>query len=223
LLHYSRTLAEMLSPLVPLGWLAAGGDRRLAPRDRALLFVWFLSYLGLYCLWGPYEAWWYTRFLLPAFPAVVVAAVLVARDVLRLCSERSNRLAVVVAAFLLLSVAFAEVRGVRRWKPLDIAEGEKTYTLAMDFLRSKLPERSLVVVSMQMSGSLRYYTDFAPVRWDWLQPGDFETIAARAREKGYPIYALLFAWEVQDAASRAPGRWTFVGKVRNANLWRLDH
>ncbi len=219
--HYSRTLAEMFSPLVPLGWLAAGGDRRVPPRDRALLLMWFGSYLGLYCFWEPYEAWWYTRYLLPAFPAIVVAAVLVARDGLRLCAERSRRLAVAVAAFLLFSVVFAEVQGFRRWKPLDIAEGEKTYTLAMDLVRSNLPERSLVV-SMQMSGSLRYYTDFTPVCWNWLQPGDFETIAARAKEKSYRIYALLVPWEVQTAASRAPGRWTFLARVRDVNLWQLE-
>ena len=53
-------------------------DRRLSMRDRALLLVWFAAYLLMYCFWGPYEAWWYTRFLIPAFPALVVGAVLVA-------------------------------------------------------------------------------------------------------------------------------------------------
>ena len=32
--HYSRTLAQMFSPLIPLGWLGLAGNRRVAIRDR---------------------------------------------------------------------------------------------------------------------------------------------------------------------------------------------
>lgn len=231
--HYARTLAQMFSPLVPLGWLGVGADRRVPWLHRAVLLVWFAMYLLLYCLWAPYEAWWYTRFLLPAFPALVVAAVLVGRDLLRLLPEvstgplRSSHLALAAAAVLLITVANAEYRRIRQWKPLGIAEAEQIYPLCMDLVRSKVPERSLIV-SMQMSGALRYYTDFQPVRWDWLAPGDFAIVREKAQMRGYRLYALLARLEEQALTDAAPprpglpGRWKFVAQVRDVKLWELE-
>jgi hypothetical protein len=231
--HYTRTLVQLFSPFVPLGWLAVGGDRRVPPRDRVLLLLWFAAYLLLYSFWGPYEAWWYTRYLLPAFPALVVGAVLVGRDLLRLLPEvstgplRSSHLAFAAAAVLLVTVANAEYRRIRQWKPLGIAEGEQTYPLAMELVRSKLPERSLIV-SMQMSGALRYYTDFQPVRWDWLAPGDFAIVREKAEKRGYRLYALLAPFEEQALTGAAPprpglpGTWRFVAQVRDVKLWELE-
>jgi hypothetical protein len=231
--HYARTVAQLFSPLVPLAWLAVGADRRVPRRDRALLLLWVAAYLLLYCFWGPYEAWWYTRFLLPAFPALVVAAVLVGRDLLRLLPEvstgplRSSHLALAAAAVLLVTVANAEYRRIRQWKPLGIAEGEQIYPLCMDLVRSKVPERSLIV-SMQMSGALRYYTDFQPVRWDWLAPGDFAIVREKAQKRGYRLYALLAPFEEQALTDAAPprpglpGKWKFVAQVRDVKLWELE-
>jgi hypothetical protein len=225
--HYGRTLAEMFSPLVPLGWIGAAADRRVPLRDRALLVLWFTAYVLLYCFWGPYETWWYTRYLLPAFPALVIGAVLVARDLLRLAPEivegpfRSPRLAVALAAVLFLIVANAERRGIKKWNPLEIADGEKTYPLAMDLARKLLPDRSLVV-AMQFSGALRYYTNFQPVRWDGLEPADFDVVRAKAESKGYRLYALLFPWEEKQLAVHTPGKWKKVGAVRDVTLWELE-
>ena len=203
--HSVHTIAQMFSPLVPLGWLAVGADRRLSIRDRALLSVWFAAYLLMDCFRGPHEAWWSTRDLIPAFPALVVGAVLVARDLLSWVTEagpgplRSPGAAIAIACAFFLVVANAERSGIVRWKPLEVAEGEQTYPMACDLARSKLPERSLVV-SMQMSGALRYYTDLQPVRWDRLQPGDFAQLRQKAAEKDYPIYALLAPFEEEAGA-----------------------
>ena len=221
--HYARTLSAMFSPLVPLGWLAAAGDRRVPLRDRTMLFLWFASSLLLYSFWGPYEAWWYTRYLLPALPALTVAAVLAARDVSLRVSVRSGKGAVALAVCLFVTVVLFERRSYRRWKPLDIAEGEKTYTMAMDLVRFRVPERSLVV-SMQMSGALRYGTGSQPVRWDWLEPGAFAEVVTHARQKGYGVFALLAPFEVDQKAlsDHAPGNWKLVGAVRGVNLWELE-
>ncbi len=225
--HYARTLAQMFSPLIPLGWIGVAADRRVPLRDRALLVLWFAAYFLLYCFWGPYETWWYTRYLLPAFPALVIGAVLVARDLLRLTPEiaegpfRSPRLAVALAAVLFLVVADAEHRGIKKWKPFGIADGEKTYPLAMDLARKLLPERSLVV-SHQFSGALRYYTEHQPVRWDWLAPGDFSIVRAQAEAKGYRLFALGVPWEQEKMFENAPGKWKEVGSVRDVKLWELE-
>lgn len=225
--YYTRTLSQMLSPLIPLGWIGVAVDRRVSLRDRALLLSWFGSYFLLYCFWGPYEAWWYTRYLLPGFPALIIGAVLVARDLARLLPEipegrfRSPRLAVALTVVFALVVANAERRRIQRWDPLGSAEGEKIYPLAAELLRHKLPDRSLVVC-MLFSGSVRYYTEFQPVRWDWLKPEDFSLVRARAEAKGYRLYALGAPFEVEKMFENAPGRWKEIGAVRDTKLWELE-
>ncbi len=225
--HYAQTLGQMFSPLLPLGWAGLAADRRVPLRDRALLVLWFAAYFLLYCFWGPYEDWSYTRYLLPAFPALVVGAVLFARELLLFLAEMvekrfwTPRLAVVIVAVLFLVVADAERRRIASWKPFEVAERDRIYPLAMDLVRSKLPDRSLVVCH-EFSGALRYYTDFQPVRWDWLAPGDFGVVRAQAEEKGYRLYALGVPREQEKLFENAPGRWKEIGSVRDAKLWELE-
>lgn len=223
--HYVRTLSRMVSPLVLLGWLGVGADRQLPGRDRALLFAWFASYFGFYCFWGPYEAWWYTRYLLPALPALVIAAVAVARDVLRVRESSRGpwriRFALAGAVLLFAVVGLAEYRSIRDWQPIGISESQRIFPLSMDLVRRHVPDRSLIV-SMEFSGALRYYTNFQVVRWDWLEPADLPVLRARAEAKGYRLYALLFPWEEKDLPAHAPGKWKKVGEVREAILWELE-
>ena len=189
-------------------------------RDRALLTTWFGSYLLLYSFWGPDHAWWYTRYLIPALPGLVIAAVLAARDLLRRIAERSARLAAWIAAAFLVVVAAAETWGYQTWGPLRIGNGERVYPEACEFA-SRKAEGPAVVVSMQFSGALAYYTRTTPVRWDRLEPGDIAVVAEHARRKSYGVFALLLDAEATEAVEHAPGEWTFVGRVQNATLWRL--
>jgi hypothetical protein len=52
--HYGYWLARMLSPLLPLSWLAIALDRRVERAHRWLLVAWFGLFLLFYCFWGPY-------------------------------------------------------------------------------------------------------------------------------------------------------------------------
>ena len=231
--HYTLTLGKLFTPLVPLAWLGVGADRRVPGRDRALLLVWFAAYLLFYCFWGSYETWWYTRYLLPALPALVVAAVLVARDLLNRLSETSSgrwhskRLAVALGAALLVAVLVNERLRMLEYRPLGVAEGEKTYLLAMDLVKKKLPDRS-VVLSMQMGPSLKYYTDFLPARWDWLTAETLATLREAAEKHEYRLYALLLPFEEGLMADKGlpppglPGKWSLIGQARDVKLWQLD-
>src|SRR5205814_377341 len=54
-----------------------------ARRDRVhlMLALWWWPFFLFYSFYGPYETWWYTRFLLPAYPALIISALLAARDI----------------------------------------------------------------------------------------------------------------------------------------------
>ena len=78
--HYGIWTAKLMSPLLPAGWVLVSVDRRVAFRDRCLLLLWFGCFFLFYCFWGVDGAWWYTRYLLPSIPALILASLLVARD-----------------------------------------------------------------------------------------------------------------------------------------------
>jgi hypothetical protein len=219
--HYLGNVSLLLSPLIPLGWLAAPADRRIPGRDRALLMTWFGGYLLLYSFWGPDHAWWYTRYLIPALPGLVIAAVLAARDLLRRIAERTPRLAAWVAVTFLVVVAAAETWGYQTWGPLRVANGQRVFPEACE-LTARKAGGPAVVVSMDFSGALAYYTRTTPVRWDCLQPGDFAVVVEHARRKGFGVFALLLDQEAKEAVVHAPGAWTFVGRIQHATLWRLE-
>lgn len=221
-LHYGGWLAKLASPLLLAGWVLVAGDRRVTARDRCLLLVWFGSFFLFYCFWAPYEAWWYTRFLLPAIAALILASLLVARDGLHPRQGGRGVLARRSLAALALAIVFAfECFGIRNFEVLKFGEGERLYPDASRWAESKVPPRSLVV-SMQMSGALKYYTNLTPVRWDWIEPGQVPLLRERARAQGYQWFALLFPFENDELRKRLPWGWTKMGTLRDATLWRLD-
>ncbi len=218
--HYGAWLLKMLTPLVPAGWALVVTARRIAWRDRLLLLVWFASFFLFYCFWAARETWWYTRFLLPGMPALFLGSVLAARDWLR-SEDRGGgaglRRALVATAFAV--VLASEAYRIRDLGVLRFAEGETVYSEASVWTERKVPPHSLVV-SMQMSGALRYYTNLIPVRWDRIEPQHVPTLQEHARAHGYRWFALLLPSENEELEKRLPWGWTKVGTLRDATLWQ---
>ena len=221
--HYGLWLSKLFTPLVPAGWLLLWADRRAAARDRGLLFSWFGVFFLFYCFWGPYETWWYTRYLLPGTPALILGALLVVRDGLHVTKkDRAVALRRAAAVVALAAVLGVEWRWIRKHDVLRFGEGEKLYPEACHWTERLVPPGSLVV-SMQMSGALRYYTGLTIVRWDWIQrPEQAASVRERARVRGRALYALLAPYEVERLAERFPGSWTKIGNLRDVTLWRAD-
>ena len=226
--RYGAWILAQLSPLVPLGWLGVAADRRVPGRDRAMLIVWFASIFIFYCFWGPAENWTYGRYFLPCAPALVVGFLLCARD---LASRLPNRdvgapgrrlpYRAIAIALVVGVVLFVEWRVERRLRPFDSGRGQVIYPEACRRLASMAPDGKALVVSMEYSAVLRFYTDLTPVRWDRLGPGDFAILREKARARGYRVLAVVLPHEVSNAAGFAPGPWRFVGDVGIASLWEL--
>ncbi len=220
--HYGLWLTRLLSPLVPAGWLLIGLNRRVAGRDRALLFFWFAVFLVFYCFWGVDGAWWYTRYLLPGIPAMILASLLIVRDGMHLAkADRGVLLRRVVAVLALALVLAIEHRQIRTLDILHFGEGEKIYPEASRWAESRVPPRSLVL-SRQMSGALKFYTGLTPVRWDWIQPSQIPRLRERAEAEGYQWFALLAPVENEEFQKRLPWGWSKMGNLRDITLWRLD-
>lgn len=224
--HYGYWIPALLTPLLPLAWIALPFDRRVALRDRGLLLLWFGAFFGFYCFYQPYEDWWSTRFLLPGLPAIILAALLLARDVPELLRNRGRppgllRWRTGIGLALLVALAAAGILRIRRFDLFGLKTGEAVYRDASLWADGIVSSRS-VMVAMQMSGALKYYTNRPIARWDALQPARFRVLRAAVRARGLELHALLWPFEEADFAARLPGAWKRIGAWRDITLWRLD-
>ena len=155
---------------------------------------------------------------------MILAALLLMRDLrgpLFGEGRRHSRLWAPVASVLFLVVVGCEYRFLRQFDVLRFAEGETVFPDASRWVESKLPPQSLVV-SMHMSGALKYYTSLTPVRWDWVQPEQGPLLREKARARGYRWFALLVPFENEELEKRLPWGWTRVGTLRNVTLWQAE-
>ena len=214
--HYGFWLPALLTPLLPLAWLGIGLDRRIARRDRALLLAWFGAFFAFYCFYELYDDWWSVRFLLPGIPAIVLAALFVARDI-RLAARPKRLLGIAaLAAVVVVSVAW-----VARFQILRMARGDVVYRDASRRAARFVPSRSLIA-AMQMSGALKYYADRPILRWDYTSPEKFADLRRRAAERGVALYALLWPFEVAEFEKHLSGDWQPVARWREVVLYRLE-
>jgi hypothetical protein len=222
--HYVHWVVAQLSVLVPVGWLALAGDRRAPGRDRLLLLGWFAPFLIFYCFWAPYAEWWYTRFLLPALPAMIVGALLVARDLLALLASRDGwrRLRAPAAVLLAATVAYAEWQTARQVQPVVLGNWGQKFADGCRALGREVAGRKVLVVSMEFSGAVRYYNDLAPLRWDAMSPPELATVVDRAATRGYAVYGILLSQEIERARSQVAGTWTRVAAIGDGvTIWRI--
>lgn len=188
--HYLRWTAEQFGPAI-LAAVVALAARFVPARTRWLLGTWFAAFVFFYSFYWFYDEWWYTRFLLPAYPAVAVAAGIAFA---RLIAWRRN------AGTLLVILALAwEAHEVTRFAVLQTDEDQQFARAVAEWAGRKLPPGSMVL-SMEYSGALLYYTSHKPVRWDSAALPEVLALA--------PPYALLMPHE------EAPFVATFGGRYR---------
>jgi hypothetical protein len=219
--HYGFWLARLLTPLVPLGWLAVAADRSAPLRDRAVLVSWFGAFFLFYCFYAPYEAWWYTRFLLPGVPALILGALVVARDVLpREEDARIPRTAAVTGIALVVAALVVEVNFIEKNFVRKFYRSERIYPRACEMARRRVPENG-IVASMQMSGALHYYTPLTYAMHNWLLPERFAALRTETESRGYRWYALLSPFETEEVRKNLPGDWREIDRAGDIVLWEL--
>jgi hypothetical protein len=222
---YHHWIMVTMGPLPLLGWLVVA-DRKVEWRNRAILLSWFGAFFLLYSCYDIYREWWYTRFLLPAYPAMILGALLIARDVAGLLGKwisevNRARLSWIVLAILLGVTLSHENRYIKRLNLFNFGASQLANYTSCRWADQTISGNSLVV-AMQMSGALGFYTERPIVRWDWLEAGRWSTVKKHAAERGYQWYALLHPFEVEDAQKRVGGKWIELGMMGSISLWRIE-
>jgi len=212
--NYLQWLPVLLTP----GLVLAVGALWILPRGQLRLLVvivtWIFTYVGFYTFYyHTHETWWYLRFILPAFPAIILAMLFTGRTI---AAQWSARTAGVAAIAVAIGVLAWDGLWTRHFHALDSGRGESVYPQAITWAREHLPADA-VIAAMQTSGALLYYSNFTFIRWDSFSENRFSSVTAACVAAGRPFYAMLMPFEIEDqhALARMPGHWSQVGSVDN--------
>jgi len=183
-----------LVPLVVRGALREDGEQ-LSPRAclAALVGLTFLSYL----FYANFDNWFYLRFLLPAYPALLVLLVAALRWLAWKLpvDARVPAVAIVCAAIVPFGV------NVVKEGLLNTATFEGRYVRAAREVASRTPANAMVL-SVQHSGSVRYYTNRITLRYDWLEDGALDAVLRDLTAKGRRAYLVVDDWEEKEFRAR---------------------
>jgi hypothetical protein len=223
-LHLLKWLALLLPAVLLALPFVAAVRTELRTREMLGLAVWFCTITGIYTFYEvTREVWWCLRFILPAFPALILAGLL-GLDTLarRLDPAPLSRFRTVAAVALVAWAALLSQHWTREFYILNTKAGEQIYTEACAEIQRRFPPGTLVV-TMSFSGAVYFYTDLPVLRWDQLEEARFAEFVAAATRAGRPICAVDFQWEEDTALrKRCPGNWERLVTIRNAAIWRLN-
>jgi hypothetical protein len=200
--RYPVWLLQTETPLVLLALAAPWLIRDEFARRRS---VWLLAFAGaVFACYIPYEvfdAWWYLRFVLPAYPALLV---LTASGLMALLGRTGTvwRLAGVPAVALL---SIFVVRGAIERHAFGLWEFERRFRLAGEYVAARLPENA-VIVTAQESGSVRFYAGRPTLTWRELPADGLDSALIFVRAHGFHPYFLIETGEQAEFVQQFEGR-----------------
>ncbi len=223
--RYVTWLAETQTPLALAGlaalvlparhlWPTVDGRRgaRLLAGLVAIVVAIYLAYL-------PFEAWWFLRFLLPAWPAMaigtatlVVCACRLKEDEPRTTAHETTGRRRTLASVLLIALG---AYGLGATWHLDVFpgnEGERRYATIAQLVEQTTEPGAVVLTGMQ-AGPVRYYAGRLTMRFDALDQAWLDRAFAWWRVRGRHPYILLEDWEMPAFRARFGG---------NSRLGRLE-
>src|SRR5262249_22806792 len=166
----------------------------------ALVFTGAL-YAGYVC-YLVFDNWTYTRFLLPAIPWLLLLSVWAVSVVVR---RRGSAMAGVYLMIGLAFVAFSFVRTIEDRYLLDSRYGERRSIEAGRYIAAT-SSPDVLVLSMQHSGSVRFYGGRETVRYDWLDPRDLDRAIVAMRQMKREPLVMLDDWEEPQFRQRSQGQ-----------------
>jgi hypothetical protein len=220
ILHYLKWLPLLFSPLIALVLLLPWA-RAVPPRHRLLLTLTPALFLGFYSFYDhTHETWWYLRFVLPAIPAAVVGALMVAQCAWDRSGRWATRYGAVAFSASIILIAIFGYSWNQRLHAHRVADQEVVYPQVAGWAAQNLPAGT-AVLAMQASGALFYYTDFPIIRWEHAPTEVAKIIQAQLAATDRPMAAVLFEFETESAlAAWQPERWQKVVEFGPVAVWQ---
>jgi hypothetical protein len=194
--RYGSWLAETQTPLV-FGGVAAliVPASRLWPapgawRGALLLAAMAIAVLAMYAFYIPFDAWWFLRLLLPAWPALCIGTVALIAAASRLAGARAHH--VQTAAIIALGIYTALLAS--RLQVFPDNEGERRYATVAQLVQQATDPSSVILASIH-TGPIRYYAGRDTMRFDLLDEAWLDRAVSWLTAQGRRPYFLIEDWE----------------------------
>ena len=151
-----------------------------------------------YLLYVPWDAWWYLRFLLPAWPMMTLGTASIAAALYRAAPSAAPRVLVVA---VLAAIGISGVWQALQRDAFSVATGEARYIEVAKTVDS-LTGPDAVIISAQHSGSIRYYAGRLTLRWDVGDPAWLDRTVEWLAAHGHHPYFVLEPQEVAELRAR---------------------
>jgi hypothetical protein len=186
----SQTPVIFLAAITPV--LAIARRAEAAHRSRrGLVLMWSGFAVVIFACYLPYSVfdnWFWLRFLLPAWPVVLLMASLAIVQLCRwLLPRRAHRLAVTAVVVL---VVWRHVDFLSHTETFNLKSGEQKSRVVGEYIARQLPERAVFLAIMQ-TGSVRYYANRTTIRFDRIPPESLDNAVHDLRTLGYHPYAVF--------------------------------
>jgi 4-amino-4-deoxy-L-arabinose transferase-like glycosyltransferase len=204
--RYPAWISQLETPFVLLGFVALVLPmRRLwpargRPAEVLLLALFSAVLLSLYLVYIVFGSWEYLRFIVALWPPMMVGAAALVALLLRSPRLLLRRVAVAIVACVL---GF-QVMKVAEYRVFDTWESERRFVSGALMTASHTAPGS-VVMSMQHSGSVRYYAGRMTLRYDLLRRDDVDDAIAWLTAHGVHVYLLAEDWELPEVRDRWAG------------------
>lgn len=204
--RYSRWLMQSQTPLAVLGIAALLMPLKTVwpthqlRRGARLLGATVLVVWSLYVAYVPFDAWWFLRFLLPAWPGICLGSAALLVRMMR--GRRMVWRAVAMAILALVgahNLYYASTHGA-----FPSGEGDHRYVSVAKMVE-QVTEPSGVIFTGQHSGPIRYYAGRTIIRIDYLDRAWLDRAVQWLLLQGRRSYFLLEEWEVIEFQTRFSG------------------
>ncbi len=192
-MNYASWLMSSQTPVAVIGMIALWVPswplivRHVEIEEKTFLGAVCFAVVACYLFYLPFDAWWYLRFLLPCWPLLCVGT---ARLLAYPSGVRFTRTGTVLLCSLgVYGLWYAYAEG-----SFGIGRGEQRFVTVARLVRNATPPNS-VIISMQHSGSVRYYGERMTLRYEVLSQRWLDGTVAWLQKRGVHAYILLDDWE----------------------------
>lgn len=189
LVNYTAWMLSSQTPIAALGlaaiWLPwsrlikSAGDIQ----GRGLLAVLSISVFATYLFYMNFDAWWYLRFLLPMWFALCIGIAYV-------LTGRSGRSFNIFGKIALVALGAYGFWYAQKEGAFDLGRNEQRYIKIAQLVRDTTEPNS-VIITLQHSGSVRYYGERTTLRYEVLSDRWLDRAIAWLHENGFRPYILL--------------------------------
>jgi 4-amino-4-deoxy-L-arabinose transferase-like glycosyltransferase len=196
---YPRWILQTETALILLAFVAplvARQRLRSGETGRSVGWMWIalvLATIGSLLPYLIFDHWFYLRLVLSVFPVLLVLMVFVFT---KAASPLASALQTLVMVVIVGALTWRGAEMAYRNGAFVFREGERKSQAMGEYVARALPANA-ALISMQHSGTMRYYSGRLTVRWDFIaSASELEPILDTLRNMGYRPYILLEYWEV---------------------------